>query len=87
MGTKLNIQVDSSGQLGMNEQIAGQLEEKILSGEIQPGDKLPSQADLANELNVSRDVVRRAYNILKDNGFIEIIKKRDGCHVRRPFQS
>lgn len=82
MGTKLNLQVDSAGELGMNRQIAGQLEEKILSGEIQPGEKLPSETDLANELNVSRDVVRRAYAILKDNGFIETIKKRDGCHVK-----
>ena len=85
MGTNLNLQVDSSGKLGMNQQIADQLEEKIRSGEIQPGEKLPSETDLANELKVSRDVVRRAYAILKDNGFIETLKKRDGCHVR-PFQ-
>ena len=66
----------------MNHQIAEQLEEKIKSGELQVGEKLPSETDLAQELNVSRDVVRRAYAILKDHGFIETIKKRDGCHVR-----
>lgn len=82
MGTKFNLQVNSTGEIGMNHQIAEQLEEKIRSGEIQPGEKLPSETELANELNVSRDVVRRAYAILKGNGFIETIKKRDGCHVK-----
>lgn len=83
MGTNFNIQVNSTADRGMNRQIADQLEEKIKTGEIQPGEKLPSETDLAQELNVSRDVVRRAYAILKENGFIETIKKRDGCHVKQ----
>lgn len=80
--TLLNLQVDASARLGMNHQIANQIQEKIESGEILPADKLPPEQVLASDLNVSRDVVRRAYAILKTNGLIESLK-RDGWHVRQ----
>jgi len=68
------------GQLGMNQQIATQISEKIQTGEIPPETKLPSEKSLADELNVSRDVVRRAYAILKNSGFIES-QQSSGWHV------
>ena len=82
---KFAIQVDSVGRLGMNRQIAEQIISKIESGELRPPDKLPSEQALATELHVSRDVVRRAYAILKNSGFIES-HKRDGWHVTRKSQ-
>lgn len=76
----LNLQVDASARVGMNHQIADQIEALIKSGELLPAEKLPPEQVLASDLNVSRDVVRRAYAILKNSGFIES-QKRDGWHV------
>ena len=40
------------------EQVADQLLKMINSGELKPGDRLPSEAELAAELGVSRTTVR-----------------------------
>ncbi len=41
-------------------QITEQLFDLIKNGEIQPGERLPSERELAAQLNVSRTVVREA---------------------------
>jgi GntR family transcriptional repressor for pyruvate dehydrogenase complex len=55
----------------LTEQIASQLQELILSGDLLPGDKLPSQRDLATRLGVSPVVVREATKILQERGLLE----------------
>lgn len=68
---KLNLEIDPMGRLGMNRQIANQIIEKINSGELCLNDRLPSELFLADYLKVSRDVVRRAYQILRESNFIK----------------
>ena len=55
---KIKLKVDPLGRLGMNRQIAEQLMKKICSGEIPFHARLPGEQVLANQLNVSRDVIR-----------------------------
>ena len=42
---------------------------KILNGEIRPGEKLPSENELSAEYNISRQTVRKALQILQDEGY------------------
>jgi len=42
------------------------------------GDRLPSERELANELDASRSTVRRALNILVQNGVITVARGRNG---------
>lgn len=44
---------------------------KILSGELQPGDKLPSERDLSEMLGVSRTIVNQALSELDSMGFVD----------------
>ncbi|MFA7668606.1 MAG: FCD domain-containing protein [Burkholderiaceae bacterium] len=49
---------------------AAEIERRILAGEIKPGDVLPSEAKLAEELGVNRSTVREAIRVLEQNGFV-----------------
>lgn len=46
------------------------LRKQILEGEIKPGEKLPSENELSRDYNVSRQTVRKALQILQNEGFI-----------------
>lgn len=48
------------------------LKNRILSGQVLPGNHLPSSLRLCDEFNVGLPTVRNALNSLKDEGFIEI---------------
>ncbi len=53
------------------EMVAEQIVEKIASGELEPGGRLPSQRDLAHMLGVGRSSVREAINALVVLGYLE----------------
>jgi len=53
------------------DEIARGLSEKIASGTLAPGDRLPTEAALAQSFGVSRNVVREAIARLKYAGLIE----------------
>jgi GntR family transcriptional regulator, transcriptional repressor for pyruvate dehydrogenase complex len=56
--------------LRVAEEIAQQLKQSIILGHFGIGDKLPTEADLAEEFQVSRTAVRDALRILKNSGFV-----------------
>jgi GntR family transcriptional regulator len=45
--------------------------EKILLGEIDPGEKLPSEQEISKRFNVSVITVRKAFSILAESGLIK----------------
>ncbi len=51
------------------QQISDQVREQILSGELQPGERLPSIRELAEQLTTSVITVRRAYADLEAEGY------------------
>lgn len=51
-------------------QITEDLKEQILSGEIPPGGKLPSENELSARYQVSRQTVRKALAILESSGYV-----------------
>ena len=55
----------------------------IQSGEIRPGQPLPSQHALAEQLSVSRPILREAMQGLASMGVVEI-RPGSGCFVRDP---
>ncbi len=52
-------------------QVMRDLKEQISSGKLQPGSRLPSEADLTGRYGVSRVVVRQALQILEEQGLIQ----------------
>ena len=46
------------------------LYKRIMSGDIRPGDVLPSENSMASYWNVSRGTIRRAMRLLEEDGFL-----------------
>ena len=61
-------------------QLAGILRRRIESGELARLDPLPSESTLTQEHDVSRDTVRRAIAVLRDQGIVFTIAQR-GTYV------
>jgi DNA-binding FadR family transcriptional regulator len=53
------------------EQLAALLRERITSGDLREGDRLPSETALAKQAGVSRSTVREALRILEQGGLVE----------------
>ena len=53
------------------EQLAALLRERITSGDLRVGDRLPSESALAEQAGVSRSTVREALRILEQGGLVE----------------
>jgi len=51
-------------------QLMEDLKAKILTGEIQAGDKLPSENELSAQYKISRQTVRKALSMLQNAGYI-----------------
>lgn len=51
--------------------IAARIAEEIASGRLMPGNKLPSEHEMASAFNVSRNVIREAIACLRADGVIE----------------
>ena len=67
------------------EQIADQLRELIVSGQVQPGDRLPNEAALSEQFGVSRATVREALRVLTAQSLITTSKgATGGSFVRLP---
>lgn len=57
-----------------------QIEEKILSGQLPVGCKMPPEREMAEQMKVSRAVVNGGINELKRKGFLEVLP-RQGTYV------
>lgn len=60
------------------EEVAAQLREMLVSGQLKPGDRLPSERDLSAQLGVSRSALREALRMLENNGMLELRKGKTG---------
>ncbi|CAB5693826.1 L-lactate utilization operon repressor [Delftia tsuruhatensis] len=67
--------------LKLADQVAQQLEARIRSGNLQPGQKLPTEAELVQQLEVSRTVVREAVSQLKSRNLVES-RQGSGMYVK-----
>ena len=55
----------------LSEEIVNQIKELISRGDLRPGQKIPSERELAAFLGVSRPSVREAIMVLEAMGFLE----------------
>ena len=54
------------------EQIAKQIEQRIISGELRKGDRLPTERELAIQFQASRTAVREAMKSLAQKGLVDM---------------
>jgi len=53
------------------DQVIKEIERMIKENNLKPGDRLPSESELANYFSVSKSVVREAMRVLKTSGLIQ----------------
>lgn len=68
--------VDPESATPVYQQVAGILRTRITRGVWLPDRRLPSEPDLEAEFEISRDTVRRALNVLREEGLIVTVKGR-----------
>lgn len=66
----LGLSVIKNEETTLSRQIFEQLRSRIMDCVLKPGDKLASSRDLAINLNVSRNVVLEAYDLLLAEGYV-----------------
>ena len=80
------IRIDRKNPLPAFRQIMERIIDGIASGELPPGQKLPTERELAGSLGVARGTVARAYEELRRAGTIEVVQGRGSFVSARPAQ-
>lgn len=77
----------------LSEQVAESITEKLIADALKPGDRLPTEPELAERYAVSRSVIREAGRILVERGLVDIRAGRgmivadfDGAGLSRQFE-
>jgi GntR family transcriptional regulator len=60
-----------------------QVKQQVVSGQLKPGDQLPTVRALAAELRIHTNTVARAYDLLDQDGVISAQQGR-GTYIARP---
>ena len=78
------IQLNPVATQRASEAIYNQIAEMITSGQIKPGERLPSERTMMEMLGRSRPTIREALRMLERNGLIQIIAGSRGAVVVEP---
>ena len=64
-------------------QLRNQIVAGVATGELSPGDPLPSVRELARDIGVNYHTVNKAYTLLRDEGYVNVYGRR-GAVVCKP---
>jgi GntR family transcriptional regulator len=65
-------------------QIADILRSVIESGELRPGDQIPSQQQIQDQFAVAKATAAKALQVLKDEGLVVVVPGMGARVTRRP---
>ena len=61
---------EQSDSQSLTNQLVSRIRKMIFIGDLEPGDRLPNEPDLAERMSVSRSTIRAALQILEREGFL-----------------
>ncbi|QAY65883.1 GntR family transcriptional regulator [Paenibacillus protaetiae] len=70
------VELDLQSDVPIYTQLVDQIVEGIANGGLKPGDPLPSVRSLAADLDINLHTVNKAYQQLKQEGFLQIHRKQ-----------
>lgn len=70
------LTIDQASTVPLFEQLVAAIREQVMGGELAVGERLPAARELAASLAVNVHTVLRAYQVLRDEGFIELRRGR-----------
>lgn len=65
----MNLIINNSSMVPIYEQIVEQIKTAIIEGELRPQEMLPSVRSFAKDLKISALTVKKAYDLLEEEGF------------------
>lgn len=77
------LTIDSHASLPLYRQIHDQIVAGIATGELEPGQSLPSVRALASDLGINLHTVNKAYAVLRDEGYVSM-RGRAGAVITEP---
>ena len=80
------FQLDLKSRKSIYEQVVDNLKELIITGVINPEDKLPSVRDLSKQLTVNPNTIQKAYRSLEFQGYIYTVTGL-GTFALRPAET
>lgn len=78
------IKINFESEIPIYEQLKRQIIVGIAKGELEKGEELPSVRRLAEDIGINLHTVNKAYNILKEEGYL-IVDRRKGTLVKETF--
>jgi GntR family transcriptional regulator len=80
---EFGLEIDYQGPVSPHRQIAAWIRDRIISGEIPPGRRIPPENLIVQETGVATSTARRAVALLRDEGWIYTVPGR-GSYPREP---
>lgn len=78
------ISIREASEIPIFQQIHNQIVQGISDGRLKPGEQLPTVRSLADEIGINAMTVSKAYQLLKQEGYI-LGDRRNGARVREDF--
>ena len=66
----LQINLETGSKNPIYKQLVDQFEDAIRSGQLKPGEQVPSMNDFAAQLGISKETVKKTYVILREKGLL-----------------
>ncbi len=79
------IRIDQKSEEPLYLQIRSQVIAAIATGELVPGQALPSVRALASDLGINLHTVNKAYAVLRDEGYV-LMRGRSGAYIADPCE-
>ena len=80
----MNISIDLRSDIPIYLQIVEGIRQQLASGELKPGDQLPTVRALASELRINFNTVSRSYRLLDEAGIISTQQGRGTYILEMP---
>ncbi|WP_194189723.1 GntR family transcriptional regulator [Clostridium chrysemydis] len=79
------LELDTTSEIPIYQQIRNSIVIGIARGKLKEGDSLPSVRSLASSIGINLHTVNKAYNLLKDEGYL-VVDRRNGAMVHLDFK-
>ena len=76
------IKINFESEMPIYKQLKRQIIIGIAKGELERGEELPSVRQLAGDIGINLHTVNKAYNILKEEGYL-VVDRRKGTRIKK----
>ena len=73
------IKINDMSDIPIYQQIRNQIVAGISEGKLDPGEQLPTVRGLATEIGINSMTVNKAYQLLKQEGYVYSDRRNGGC--------